>query len=207
MDVWEYNCSCIWLRNLYPCLALVVSLLTAHRHEQEQTWPVCWFKGVLDEGCVGGGQAHKVGSVTALCRTPWGELWTGSSRGSVRVWDIARLDALSEPGELLPRELRRNGGQRPHAGKVSHIICPPGGQVPSPMKHSHYSMFQAVKIPAALFLLIFGNLRISSRLPDICSLEFTMSGVVCKQMCKVTRGCTGFSSVPIVFFLQPTLAN
>ncbi|BDA49078.1 probable type I inositol polyphosphate 5-phosphatase 12 [Coccomyxa sp. Obi] len=75
-------------------------------------------------------QAHRVGSVMALCRTPWGELWTGSSRGSVRVWDIAHLlDAPSEPGELPARELRRNGGQRPHADRVSHIICPPGGQV------------------------------------------------------------------------------
>ncbi len=75
-------------------------------------------------------QAHRVGSVRALCRTPWGELWTGSSRGSVRVWDIAHLlDAPSEPGELLTRELRRHGGQRPHADTVSHIICPPGGQV------------------------------------------------------------------------------
>ncbi|CAL8463974.1 g3509 [Coccomyxa elongata] len=75
-------------------------------------------------------QAHRVGTVTAICRTPWGELWTGSSRGSVRVWDIAHLlDAPSEAGELLTRELRRNGGQRPHADTVSHIICPPGGQV------------------------------------------------------------------------------
>lgn len=73
-----------------------------------------------------------MGSVSAICRTPWGELWTGSSRGSVRVWDMARLDALDEPGELPARELRRNGNQRPHAGKVSHIICPAGGQVRMP---------------------------------------------------------------------------
>lgn len=84
-------------------------------------------------GACHAGQAHRVGTVTAICRTPWGELWTGSSRGSVRVWDIAHLlDAPSEAGELLMRELRRNGGQRPHADTVSHIICPPGGQVDPP---------------------------------------------------------------------------
>lgn len=29
-------------------------------------------------------QAHRVGYVTAMCRTPQGELWTGSSRGNMR---------------------------------------------------------------------------------------------------------------------------
>lgn len=31
-------------------------------------------------------QAHKIGSVTVLITTPWGELWSGSSRGIIRVW-------------------------------------------------------------------------------------------------------------------------
>jgi hypothetical protein len=34
-------------------------------------------------------QAHKSAAVTALATTPWGELWTGSSRGSIRVWPAA----------------------------------------------------------------------------------------------------------------------
>lgn len=29
-------------------------------------------------------QAYRVGHVTAMCRTPQGELWTGSSRGNIR---------------------------------------------------------------------------------------------------------------------------
>ena len=31
-------------------------------------------------------QAHRIGSVTVLVTTPWGELWSGSSRGIIRVW-------------------------------------------------------------------------------------------------------------------------
>ena len=31
-------------------------------------------------------QAHRIGSVTVLLTTPWGELWSGSSRGIIRVW-------------------------------------------------------------------------------------------------------------------------
>ena len=31
-------------------------------------------------------QAHRIGGVTVLVTTPWGELWSGSSRGIIRVW-------------------------------------------------------------------------------------------------------------------------
>jgi hypothetical protein len=31
-------------------------------------------------------QAYRVGHVTTMCRTPQGELWTGSSRGNIR-WE------------------------------------------------------------------------------------------------------------------------
>ncbi len=41
-------------------------------------------------------QAHRIGHVTAMCTTPWGELWTGSSRGIIRVW----LGA-NKPGEFV----------------------------------------------------------------------------------------------------------
>ena len=34
-------------------------------------------------------QAHRVGHVTAMARTPQGELWTGSSRGYIR-WAAGR---------------------------------------------------------------------------------------------------------------------
>ena len=41
-------------------------------------------------------QAHRIGHVTAMCTTPWGELWTGSSRGIIRVW----LGA-NKPGDFV----------------------------------------------------------------------------------------------------------
>ena len=76
-------------------------------------------------------QAHRVGAITSLCRTPWGNLWTGTSRGWIRIWDCADPGAFNDAGEYaLPmRELRRHGGARPHIGSVSHMICPAGGQV------------------------------------------------------------------------------
>ena len=79
-------------------------------------------------------QAHRVGTITSLCRTPWGDLWTGTSRGWIRVWECSDPGAFSETGEyvLLMRELRRHGGARPHAGGVSHMICPAGGQASHP---------------------------------------------------------------------------
>lgn len=33
-------------------------------------------------------EAYRVGSLTALCVTPGGGLWTGSSRGTIRVWEL-----------------------------------------------------------------------------------------------------------------------
>lgn len=79
-------------------------------------------------------QAHKQGKVTALGISGWGELWTGSSRGAIRVWPLARGnvnhngEAGGSPGTHL-RELRRSGGARPHGGEVKQIVFPTGGQV------------------------------------------------------------------------------
>lgn len=63
----------------------------------------------------------------------WGELWTGSSRGSIRVWPIGSYsgnpgESAVTPGSTL-RELRRSGGGRPHGGDVTAIVFPSGGQV------------------------------------------------------------------------------
>jgi len=79
-------------------------------------------------------QAHRVGSITSVCRTPWGGVWTGTSRGSIRIWECADAEAFSEAGDYaLPmREVRRSGGARPHNGSVGHMICPAGGQVRQP---------------------------------------------------------------------------
>jgi hypothetical protein len=65
--------------------------------------------------------------VRALCKTPWGELWSGSSRGWVRVWQVAQPEDGIHQQPL--RELRRSGGLRPHVGGVTHMCCPAGGQV------------------------------------------------------------------------------
>lgn len=43
-------------------------------------------------------QAHRIGSVTVLVTTPWGELWSGSSRGIIRVW----RNAHKQGGGALP---------------------------------------------------------------------------------------------------------
>ena len=79
-------------------------------------------------------QAHRAGAITSLCRTPWGDLWTGTSRGWMRIWECADPGAFNDAGEYaLPmREVRRHGGARPHSGGVSHMICPAGGQASQP---------------------------------------------------------------------------
>ena len=79
-------------------------------------------------------QAHRVGAITSLCRTPWGGLWTGTSRGWIRIWECSDPGAFNDAGEYaLPmRELRRHGGARPHSGSVAHMICPAGGQARQP---------------------------------------------------------------------------
>ena len=79
-------------------------------------------------------QAFKVGAITALAITPWGELWVGSSRGSLRVFslqDVAQGQSHPHSSRLQPsgRELRRTGGAKPHGGAVTNIIIPLGGQV------------------------------------------------------------------------------
>ena len=98
-------------------------------------------------------QAHRVGSVTSMCVAPTGELWTGSSRGSVRVWHVAdsennhnghgignaiahlgvnsssHIGDSESGGYLRARELRRTAGERPHGGSVIKMACSADGQV------------------------------------------------------------------------------
>lgn len=40
-------------------------------------------------------QASHTSAVRALCVTPWGELWTGTDLGSVRVWAHAQGNGAS----------------------------------------------------------------------------------------------------------------
>ena len=82
--------------------------------------------------------------MTSLCRTPWGDLWTGTSRGWIRIWECADAGAFADSAEYaLPmREIRRSGGARPHAGGVAHMVCPAGGQVSPYLSQSQWSVGQ-----------------------------------------------------------------
>jgi len=73
-------------------------------------------------------QAHKVGRVTAICTTAWGDVWTGSSRGTIRVW---RVESQPEGvGSVsIARELRRQGGFRAAAHAINFLVVPSCGQV------------------------------------------------------------------------------
>lgn len=103
-------------------------------------------------------QAHRVGSITALYVSPNGDLWTGSSRGSIRIWTIKAVSnkeilsknllekyrkyydrdeenrsmhsLLNHPlAPSVPRELRRSTGERPHNAPVRCITATTDGQL------------------------------------------------------------------------------
>ncbi|KAL4534362.1 hypothetical protein Ndes2437B_g03641 [Nannochloris sp. 'desiccata'] len=40
-------------------------------------------------------QAHRVGTIAAMCLSSTGELWTGSSRGTIRIWRLQGLHSYS----------------------------------------------------------------------------------------------------------------
>lgn len=69
-----------------------------------------------------------------MCLGPTGELWTGSSRGTVRVWQpgsplVEDVDVPQPP--VRCRELRRGGGDRAHNGAVVYMIRSSDGQIVS----------------------------------------------------------------------------
>lgn len=76
-------------------------------------------------------QAFRVGQVTTICVTPAGEVWTGSSRGHIRVWTLGRPASYAgeEPEPPMCRELRRAGGERPHNSAVGCLVCDATGQL------------------------------------------------------------------------------
>lgn len=91
-------------------------------------------------------QAHRVGSVNSMQFMPSsGELWTGSSRGAVRVWmplskasdfklnmNINQLHSQNQnkfQNGLRSRELRRSAGERAHNGPILAIVRSADGQV------------------------------------------------------------------------------
>ncbi|UPQ98747.1 inositol polyphosphate phosphatase [Chloropicon primus] len=71
-------------------------------------------------------QAHRNGSVNAIIVTAYGDVWTGSSRGSLRIW--------KDGGKVLPRsgqnsfELRRSNGDRAH-GRIKALLYVPAANV------------------------------------------------------------------------------
>ncbi|KAL4853623.1 Type II inositol polyphosphate 5-phosphatase 15 [Chlorella vulgaris] len=75
-------------------------------------------------------QAHRVGFVTAMRRTSHGHLWTGSSRGNLRVWELKEPALLGDaPEPPRARELRKGFGERAHSGPVLALSCPADGQL------------------------------------------------------------------------------
>ena len=72
-------------------------------------------------------QAHKTGRVTAICTTPYGDVWTGSSRGVIRVRNISWSNGHETMSE--PRELRRQGGMKAAQHGICFLVMPSGGQV------------------------------------------------------------------------------
>jgi len=82
-------------------------------------------------------QAFRSGAVTAIARTAWGGLWTGSSRGAVRVWapEVGGAAAAGGGGAELvapTRELRRSHGARPHGSAVAFLPAGRWGSVAGP---------------------------------------------------------------------------
>ena len=82
-------------------------------------------------------QAHRMGAVTAIVRTAAGGLWTGTSRGSLRMWAPEARQAagggpaVSSASDIAAsaRELRRPHGAKPHNSGVAFLVAPATGQV------------------------------------------------------------------------------
>ncbi|GFR43882.1 hypothetical protein Agub_g5011, partial [Astrephomene gubernaculifera] len=82
-------------------------------------------------------KAHNRSKVTCLALTPWGELWTGSAAGSLKVWQYLTGTAASRPPDRL-LECRRSrltlgpaaraSAARAHS-KVRLLAVGPGGRV------------------------------------------------------------------------------
>lgn len=87
--------------------------------------------------CVNQWKAHKHGSIDAMVMTLWGDLWTGSSKGSIRIWS-----------ELVPGKapkthvLRRTGGEKPH-GSVTAMVISSCGSIVWTAGQNNIALWQA----------------------------------------------------------------
>ena len=96
-------------------------------------------------------QAQRTGAVTAIARTAQGDLWTGSSRGSLRIWapEFASAGGAVPAAPGTARELRRPPGSRqPHSSAVALLLAPATGQV------YVVAMLSAVLRNLAIYLLL-----------------------------------------------------
>jgi hypothetical protein len=71
-----------------------------------------------------------------MCVAGPGQIWTGSSRGSIRIWTLATSPSPTrslakgvDPEQPQCRELRRAAGERPHGGAVAGLECTADGQL------------------------------------------------------------------------------
>ena len=115
-------------------------------------------------------QAQRTGAVTAIARTAQGDLWTGSSRGSVRIWapEFASAGGAVPAAPGTARELRRPPGARqPHSSAVAFLLAPATGQVQMLAMLSAVLTNWAVKFAAGACLLGLGDIsRLSTATPD-----------------------------------------
>lgn len=76
-------------------------------------------------------QAHKSGYVSAICVSPaTGHVWTGSSRGHIRIWPLGARPSSTLLGPSQPlsaREIRKTQGDRPHGSPVLFLAASADG--------------------------------------------------------------------------------
>lgn len=71
--------------------------------------------------------AHRTGKIGALALTQWGELWSGSTAGNVKVWGYPGAATGSRP-PVQVREPRRGRGVKLAHSKVRCLVVAPGGR-------------------------------------------------------------------------------
>ncbi|KAG1665296.1 hypothetical protein FOA52_015873 [Chlamydomonas sp. UWO 241] len=96
---------------------------TGHKDRRVCRWSLTEGRGAMPEHAF---LANRLGSTLCMCVTPWGDLWTGSSTGKLRVWAYPQGDATRPPSKIQECKLRpANGkglGKVPH-GKVSAVVA------------------------------------------------------------------------------------
>ncbi|KAL6758609.1 Endonuclease/exonuclease/phosphatase [Haematococcus lacustris] len=92
---------------------------TGHSNGRVVQWKVAAGRGAQPQQAW---RAHGGSKVRALALTPWGDLWTGSSYGSVSVWAASGTPSAGMALTTKVCEVKKPGGGRPH-GKVLALAC------------------------------------------------------------------------------------